>query len=56
METEVYFLNVFFEVEKATAESLGDICHDLKKAGNLFITLGEAKEAQLKIKNALCSM
>lgn len=53
MENRVYFLNILFEIDYQSAESLGDLESDLKRVGNYFKTLTEAKKAQEKILNAL---
>lgn len=49
----VYFLNVLFEVDSSEPETLREIEGDLKRVGNYFSTLNEAKEAQRKVLNAL---
>lgn len=53
MENRVYFLNVLFEVDSSEPETLREIEGDLKRVGNYFSTLNEAKEAQRKVLNAL---
>lgn len=52
-ENRVYFLNVLFEVDSSEPETLREIEGDLKRVGNYFSTLNEAKEAQRKVLNAL---
>lgn len=53
MESKVYFLNVFVEVESAEPSALGSIYQDLSRAGNLFSTLTQAKKAQGEVLKAL---
>ena len=52
-ENRVYFLNVLFEVDSSDPETLREIEGDLKRVGNYFPSLNEAKEAQRKVLNAL---
>jgi hypothetical protein len=52
-EGKVYFLNVLLEVDSQSAESLGDFASDLKRVGNYFLSLNDAKEAQKRVINAL---
>ena len=53
MDDRVYFLNVLLEVDSSEPETLREIEGDLKRAGNYFHSLTEAKEAQRKVLNAL---
>ena len=53
MDDRVYFLNVLLEVDSSEPETLREIEGDLKRVGNYFHSLTEAKEAQKKVLNAL---
>lgn len=46
-----YFINAFFEVDKVDAES--DSARELRRAGNLFLTLGKAKKVLRAIHDAI---
>lgn len=50
---KVYFLNVLLEVDCQSAENLGDFAEELKRVGNYFLTLNDAKEAQKRAREAL---
>ena len=53
VDDRVYFLNVLLEVDSSEPETLREIEGDLKRVGNYFHSLTEAKEAQRKVLNAL---
>lgn len=53
MDNEVYYLNVFLEVEHGDRLEMGEVARDLEKVGNLFPSVTEAKKAQALVRNAL---
>lgn len=53
VEAEVYYLNVFLEVEHGRESEMGEVARDLRRVGNLFPTLVEAKKAQADIRRLL---